>query len=335
MTNGSTEPSQEERSRYLLGDSAEELDHLVAQAEVFAEEAAQLLDRLPVGSGGAVIDVGCGVLGVLHLLRQRVGPSGRVVGVDREPRMVAMARRIISERRIEVELIEGDAPKLMLPSDSFDLVHERTVLLNVADPEQVLAEMFRIARAGGIVAVQEPDSAGWVCDPPHPAWDALRTELLRAYLMSGKNFDWGRTAARLLRQVGLRDVQVRVPARSTKPGDYYHTLLALTGLVRDQILATGNLRAASLMTFRVSSVNTSNRATHSPASRRCGRPGESNDDRSPRKPHCSSRGVIVRTNAADVSAAGSGRVHPGLVADGHVPAGTWAGTSAARRPSMM
>jgi len=94
--------------RYLLGDSAAELEHLVAQAAVYADEARQLLDRVPLADGSAVLDVGCGVLGVLDLLRERVGPTGRVVGVDREPRMVAAARGLAEQRGLTVEVIEDD-----------------------------------------------------------------------------------------------------------------------------------------------------------------------------------------------------------------------------------
>src|SRR5579863_10102023 len=233
--------------RYLLGDSAAEVQHLVAQAAVYADEARQLLDRVPLAAGSAVLDVGCGVLGVMDLLRERVGPTGRVVGVDREPRMVAAARDLAEQRGLSVEVIEDDATRLSLPSDTFDLVHERTVLLNVSEPERVIAEMVRVARPSGVVAVQEPDSAGWVCDPPHPAFTLLRDELLHAYLSDGKNFDRGRTAARLLRNAALSDVQVRATARVTKPGEFYHTfLLTLTSLVRDGILAGGRLKEEEL-----------------------------------------------------------------------------------------
>jgi SAM-dependent methyltransferase len=234
-----------EPDRYLLGDSAAELEHLVSQAEVYAEETQQLLDRIPLARGAAAIDVGCGVLGVLHLLRERVGPTGRVVGVDREPRMVAAARALTTERDLSVEVIEDDATQLSLASDTFDLVHERTVLLNVSEPERVVAEMVRIAKPGGVVAIQEGDSAGWVCDPPHPAFSQLRDELLQAYLSDGKIFDRGRMAARLLRDEGLTDVQVRATARVTRPGDFYQTfLLTLTSLVREVILAGGRLTGA-------------------------------------------------------------------------------------------
>jgi SAM-dependent methyltransferase len=175
--------------RYLLGVSGAEVEHLVRQAEVYADEAGQLLDRVGVTAGAAVIDVGCGVLGIVDLLRAKVGPRGRVVGVDREPRMLDVARQVAAQRGLPVEFVLGDATDLVLPSDSFDLVHERTVLLNIADPARVVAEMIRIARPGGVIALQEPDSSAWVCDPPHPAWDLLHAELLDAYRRNGKDFD--------------------------------------------------------------------------------------------------------------------------------------------------
>ncbi len=54
--------------RYLLGDSPAEIRHLVEQAEVYAHEATDLFDLIGVDAGGAAIDIGCGVLGVLHCL---------------------------------------------------------------------------------------------------------------------------------------------------------------------------------------------------------------------------------------------------------------------------
>ena len=235
----------EQGDRYLLGDSTAEVEHLTHQAEVYAEEAANLLDRVGLAAGGSAIDVGCGVLGILRLLCARVGPSGRVVGLDREARLLDAARQAAAQQGLPVEFVQGDANRLDLPSDSFDFVHERTVLLNVQSPAGVIAEMVRIARPGGVVALQEPDHSGWVCDPPHPAWDPLLAELLAAYRRNGKNFNSGRRIARDLRDAGLTDVQVRVTARLTQPGEYYQTfLLTLTSLMRDQIITGGRLTAA-------------------------------------------------------------------------------------------
>jgi hypothetical protein len=65
-----------ERDRYLLGDSGAELAHLVAQAEVYAEEARQLLDLIGVGPGAAAVDIGCGVLGICTCCANGPTPPG-------------------------------------------------------------------------------------------------------------------------------------------------------------------------------------------------------------------------------------------------------------------
>jgi SAM-dependent methyltransferase len=228
--------------RYLLGDSPAEIRHLVEQAAVYAPEANQLFDLIGVEPGTAAIDIGCGVMGVLHLLAERIGPSGRVVGLDREPRILEAGRGLAEQRALNVKFVEADATASGLPEDSYDLVHARTVLLNVSNPQEILAEMIRIARPGGIVAIQEPDASAWACDPPHPAFDILRSEIINAYRRTGKDFNIGRRAARMLRDVGLEGVRVRATARVTQVGDFYQTfLLTIAGLARDVIVADGNI----------------------------------------------------------------------------------------------
>ena len=79
--------------RYLLGDSPAEIGHLVEQAAVYGPEADELFDLIGIEPGIAAIDVGCGVMGVLHLLAERIGANGRVVGLDREPRILEAGQR--------------------------------------------------------------------------------------------------------------------------------------------------------------------------------------------------------------------------------------------------
>lgn len=228
--------------RYLLGDSPAEIRHLVEQAEVYAEEARALFDEIGLRPGIAAIDIGCGVMGVVHVLAGAAGADGRVVGLDREPRMVEAARGFAGDRGLSVEFIEADATATGLAAGEFDLVHARTLLLNVSNPHEILDEMVRIARPGGVVAVQEPDACGWVCDPPHPAWDVLRRAILSAYRRTGKDFNIGRRTARMLRDAGLAEVQVRATARVTQAGDYYQTFLpTIAALVREVIVAAGEL----------------------------------------------------------------------------------------------
>ena len=165
-----------------------------------------------------------------------------MVGLDVEPRLLAVAGQLSARHGLAVETVSADAASTGLPSGSFDLVHERMLLLNVTSPQDIVTEMTRLTRPGGVVALQEPDSAAWVIDPPHPAWEMLLTEVTDLYPRTGRDFHTGRRAARLLRDAGLRDVQVRVIARLTAPGDYFQTfLLTLAALMREEILAGGRV----------------------------------------------------------------------------------------------
>jgi SAM-dependent methyltransferase len=126
------------QQRYWLGDSPPEVDHLLAQAEFLAPDAAGLLDCIGVAPGASVIDIGCGVLGILSQLRSRVGHGGRVAGLDIEPRLLAVAGQLSAQHGLAVETVSADAASTGLQSGSFDLVHERMLLLNVTSPRDIV-----------------------------------------------------------------------------------------------------------------------------------------------------------------------------------------------------
>lgn len=124
-----TARTQPERSDdYVLGVSEAERGRLLAQGEMYRAETEELLDLVGVAPGWRTVDVGCGPLGVLGALADRVGPIDSVVGVERDPRMLAMAQASLAERGLgSVQLVQADAAATGLPANSFDLVHERLV----------------------------------------------------------------------------------------------------------------------------------------------------------------------------------------------------------------
>jgi protein-L-isoaspartate O-methyltransferase len=74
--------------------------------------------------------VGCGPIGIMNLLSERVGSDGVVVGVEREPRFVEMAQAEVTQRGLRnVQVINADALRTGLEKNSFDVVHERLVLI--------------------------------------------------------------------------------------------------------------------------------------------------------------------------------------------------------------
>ncbi|HEV2359545.1 MAG TPA: class I SAM-dependent methyltransferase, partial [bacterium] len=145
---------------YLLAGGAAELERLRLQARVWEPEAEAMLDRIGVVPDAHCIDLGCGAMGILGPLSRRVGPSGRVVGVDVDAKQLAGARAFAKEAGLSnVEILELDAYHTRLPAQAFDLVHVRFVFAPVGREEELLLEMLRLVRPGGIVAIQEPDAS--------------------------------------------------------------------------------------------------------------------------------------------------------------------------------
>jgi ubiquinone/menaquinone biosynthesis C-methylase UbiE len=225
---------------YLLGSTEDERHRLIAQGEVYRDLGAALLDRIGVAPGWTALDLGCGPLGVLDLLAERAGPEG-VVGVDREAPMLEMARRSVAERgHPGVRLVRGDAADTGLPDASFDLVHERFVLVNVPNPEEVVAEMVRLARPGGWVALQDADGSTWTCEPPHPAWDRLAAAVFEAWQANGLDREIGRRLGTMLRAAGLVDVEVSPNLHLFRAGHPSQRLmLTMAERFRPRVLAAG------------------------------------------------------------------------------------------------
>jgi SAM-dependent methyltransferase len=124
-----------------------------------------------------------------------------------------------------VEVVTADARHAGLPSESFNLVHARTLLVTIPEPEEVLGEMVRLAKPGGWVASQEADVEYGLCYPPLPAWDRLRELFQAGFGRSGANPCLGRRLPQLYRQAGLEDVEVVIHAPAYPVGHSRRTLL--------------------------------------------------------------------------------------------------------------
>jgi hypothetical protein len=146
-----------------------------------------------------------------------------------------------------VRVVEADAGATGLPRAAFDLVHARLVLDTLPAPERarVLAELVALTRPGGWVAVQDLDQVTHLCEPPHPAWDALLGAFLALQRANGQDPHLGRRLFGLLREAGLADVGVAVQTQVGRAGDFVPTQLpTVIRSLRDRVVARGLLGEA-------------------------------------------------------------------------------------------
>lgn len=115
-----------------------------------------------LGHGGTAVDVACGTGKLTVALAERVGPFGRVVGVDLSEAMLERARATRPELE-QLVFIRGDALDLPLPDGAFDAATIAFGLRNLADFEAGFRELARVVRPGGRVVCLE-------LTMPRPRW---------------------------------------------------------------------------------------------------------------------------------------------------------------------
>lgn len=139
------------REAQIAGARAYEALHVPA---LFAQWCPRLLDAASVTAGQRVLDVACGTGVLARAAAARVGPSGRVSGVDPGIGMLAVARELAPG----VEWTEGVAESLPYPDEAFDAVVSQFGLMFVRDRARAVGEMHRVLRPDGELAVAVWDS---------------------------------------------------------------------------------------------------------------------------------------------------------------------------------
>lgn len=145
---------------YVLGHSVQELERLITQSHLFAPFTEHFFHDAGITTGMRVLDFGCGAGDVSLLTARLVGPTGQVVGLDRSPEAVAMARRRARDRDVpNARFVVGEAAALA-DEGPFDAAVGRFVLMFCPDPVAVLCQVMAQVRPGGLIAFQEADWTG-------------------------------------------------------------------------------------------------------------------------------------------------------------------------------
>ena len=192
-----------ETARYTHGHSAAVLNAHSRRGA--ADSAAYLLAHLRAGMD--LLDVGCGPASITADLAERVAP-GRVVALDAAAGALEAARATLSERGLseQVEVTSGDVMALPFEDASFDVVHAHQVLQHLADPVGALAEMRRVTRPGGIVAVRDAVYSAMTWFPEPAGMERWRSVYMATARANGGEPDAGSRLLSWAREAGFTDV---------------------------------------------------------------------------------------------------------------------------------
>lgn len=191
-------------SDYALGYTNFEHERLIRQAARIAPYTERLFREAGISPGQRVLDLGAGVGDVSLLLARIVGPSGQVIGIERDASSIARANARVAEAGLRnITFTQADVNQIVT-DQLFDAAVGRFILMFLPDPASMLRSLTQLVRPGGVVAFQEPS---WIPFLAFAARFPLLSQLLHVihetFLRSGVNPEMGVLLYRVFQEAGL------------------------------------------------------------------------------------------------------------------------------------
>ena len=128
-------------------------------AQYAAKSAAEFVERIGIKPGNRILDVACGT-GNTAVPAARAG--GNVTGVDIATNLLEQARKRAAAENLKIRFDEGDAEQLPYGDGEFDIVISMFGAMFAPRPERVAAELLRVCRSGGLIAMANWTPSGFV-----------------------------------------------------------------------------------------------------------------------------------------------------------------------------
>jgi SAM-dependent methyltransferase len=196
---------------YLLGTTDAEHERLQRQAARLAPFTQRLFRDAGIGPGQRVLDVGSGVGDVALLAARLVGPTGEVVGIDRDSIALAKARARATEIGFDnVRFLQSDASTIKTDAP-FDAVVGRLILQFFPDPVAVLRSLTALVRPGGVIAFHEANWASFLSQAAHlPLRSLCGSLIIETFRRSGARTDMELALFRGFQDVGFPPPTLRL-----------------------------------------------------------------------------------------------------------------------------
>jgi ubiquinone/menaquinone biosynthesis C-methylase UbiE len=200
---------------YVLGSADAEHERLIRQGAWLAPITERLFRDAGIGPGQRVLDIGCGVGEVTLLTARLVGPTGRVIGVDRDALALAKARSRAAAAGIDwVQFTEADLTHAGADT-YFDAVVGRFILMFLPSPVMAMRDLRARVRPGGVLVFQEASWPSFLAQLTHlPLWSRCAALMVEILERSGARTDNALPLFQDFQAIGLPppDMRLEVPA---------------------------------------------------------------------------------------------------------------------------
>ena len=206
---------------YVLGTHDQEIIRLGVQHRVWRPHVLDAWRRAGITRGSQVLDVGAGPGYATLDLAEIVGPTGRVVAVERSARFVRHGEEACRERGLtQVRWHEQDVMLDPLREGGFDAAWCRWVAAFVDRPARLVAMLADAVRSGGTATFHEyANYRGWRLAPPRPKFESFVEKVIETWRATGGEPDIGLELPVLLDQAGFRVRELKPIVFASTPGD--------------------------------------------------------------------------------------------------------------------
>jgi SAM-dependent methyltransferase len=206
---------------YVLGTHDEELTRLGVQNAVWRPYATAAWRRAGFAPGQTLVDLGCGPGWATLDLAQVVGPTGRVIGIDRSRRFLdALEASARGEGLANVTAIERDLDEPGLPVEGVDGIWSRWVYAFVREPRALLARAVAALAPGGRLVMHEyVDYRSWRIFPRSEEFEGFVTEVMASWREAGGEPDIGTALPAWLAELGMKVKSLTPLAFAARPQD--------------------------------------------------------------------------------------------------------------------
>lgn len=190
---------------YALGHQPEEYDRLRAQARMWEAAAGRIFDRVGLARGASCLDAGCGPGETMRSMAERVGPTGRVLGLDRDPSLGALAVEMLQgEGHSQCSFREHDfSAGAAVPGGPFDLIYTRLVLFHLPQRVEVLSRLWDAVAPGGHLIAADFDFRSIGAVPDLASISEVSRVITEAFLVVGADVHIGIRLPELFLRAGI------------------------------------------------------------------------------------------------------------------------------------
>lgn len=206
---------------YVLGTHDEEVERLGLQHRVWRPRVLDAWRRAGFSAGQTILDVGCGPGHATFDLARIVGPTGRVVGLERSRRFLEALESTRQHLGLEnVETREVDLDESDLPALGADGAWCRWIFAFVKRPSALVSALSGALRPGGTLVLHEYfDYSTWRLAPPALEMEEFVRQVMESWRANGGEPDVGLNLPRWLREAGFEIRSLRPILDVVTPAD--------------------------------------------------------------------------------------------------------------------